>query len=55
MTPGLRRALLDAGHDWRPEPEHLDLVRRMAAMTPRRDTAMSDLLLRAALCRGFMG
>jgi phosphoenolpyruvate carboxylase len=56
MTPSLREALEHAGFGFDPDPEHLELVRRMRDATERGETAnVGDLLLRAAVIRRFLG
>jgi phosphoenolpyruvate carboxylase len=55
-APDLKPAVLRAGYDWEPEPEHLDVVRRMReAVATSQESAASDMLLQAALMRRFLG
>lgn len=57
MTPELRAALLRAGFDCEPHADHLEIVRRMRAVTEEagEDARLSDLVLQAALVRRFLG
>ncbi len=56
MTPELRAALSAAGYECEPDPDHLDLVRRMRETAEAgSDGQLSDMVLRAALMRRFLG
>ncbi len=56
MSAELRAAIMRAGYDWTPDTEHLDVVRRIQAIgTASQDHRLTDLLLRAALIRRFLG
>lgn len=56
MTQALREAIERAGFGVDPDPEHLELVRRMREAAERGETAnIGDLLLRAAVIRRFLG
>lgn len=56
MTDSLRSSLQRAGFDCSPDPEHLQIVRRMRELFGRNDGAqLGDLMLRAALVRRFLG
>ncbi len=56
MSDALRAALLRAGYDYTPHPEHLEIVRRIRSALDNNETSqVSDLLLRAALLRRFLG
>jgi phosphoenolpyruvate carboxylase len=56
MSDALRSALLRAGYDYTPHTEHLEIVRRIRSALENNETGqVSDLLLRAALLRRFLG
>lgn len=56
MTDSLRQALLRAGFDYTPHAGHLEIVRRICQALENNETGqVSDLLLRAALLRRFLG
>lgn len=56
MTDSLRRALARAGFDNSPHAGHLEVVRRIRQALENNETGqVSDLLLRAALLRRFLG
>lgn len=56
MTDSLRQALLRAGFDYVPHTEHLEIVRRIRSALDNNEMAqLSDLVLRAALLRRFLG
>jgi phosphoenolpyruvate carboxylase len=56
MTDSLREAIERSGHECIPHEEHLTIVRRIRDNLGRGDTAhMSDLVVRAALLRRFLG
>ena len=56
MTGDLRAAIGRAGYDWSPDEGHLKVVRQIReAFSGGRDAQVSDLILRAALMRRFLG
>ncbi|MBU2601010.1 MAG: phosphoenolpyruvate carboxylase [Actinobacteria bacterium] len=56
LTPELRAAILNAGYSWEPDAEHLEIVRRIREALDRGEqTQLTDLILRAALRRRFLG
>ncbi len=56
MTDPLRQALLRAGFDYAPHTEHVEIVHRIRSALDNNETAqLSDLVLRAALLRRFLG
>ncbi len=56
MSDALRAALRRAGYDDAPHAEHLEIVRRIRrALENNETTHVTDLLLRAALLRRFLG
>lgn len=54
--PAVRAAVGAAGYDWKPDADHLTLVRRIReARAAGRDPLVADLVLQAALGRRFLG